>query len=210
MSQLRPTPPPGESCLDTPYSSTQKGGTLIAYGVERLGEHERLLADPDGYRPDRCPRCGHAVLHLHDYRPRILLALLDVPATKVIRHRCPSKACGATWQTLPLIIARCLHRTWSVVESVVLDGVRRRLGRVPGRTRRRWRSRFRSSALVARMALITSEEPRITDVIRATTLVPRRSQLLSAWGGGATEPCEESGGTLGKTAELSPRRARRC
>ena len=74
MSQ-RPSPPPSPRYLERPYTSSQKGGTLIAEEVTDLETHARRLCDPDGYRPSCCPRCGHGVLHVHDYRSRVLRAL---------------------------------------------------------------------------------------------------------------------------------------
>ena len=50
--------------------SSFKGGTLIAEDVRDLDAHQRRLCDPDGYRPDRCPRCDHDVLHVHCYPKR--------------------------------------------------------------------------------------------------------------------------------------------
>ena len=35
-----------------------------------LEAHEHRLCDPDGYRPGRCARCGHGVLHVHCYPER--------------------------------------------------------------------------------------------------------------------------------------------
>jgi hypothetical protein len=45
------SPPPPARCLERPYSSSQKGGTLIAEGVIDFESHKRHIADPDGYRP---------------------------------------------------------------------------------------------------------------------------------------------------------------
>ena len=44
-----------------------KAGTLVADDVHDLDAHQRRICDPNGYRPDRCPRCGHDVLHVHCY-----------------------------------------------------------------------------------------------------------------------------------------------
>jgi hypothetical protein len=55
MSPLGLPPPPAESCLDKPYMSSQKGGTLIAEDVVDLQSHQARLCDPDGYRPKGCP-----------------------------------------------------------------------------------------------------------------------------------------------------------
>ena len=66
MSQDRLPHPQAPRYLERRYGSSQKGGTLIAEDVRDLETHERRLCDPDGYRPRRCPRCGHDVLHVHD------------------------------------------------------------------------------------------------------------------------------------------------
>ena len=44
-------PPQYEFCLVRLRSSTQKGGTLIVEAVTDYASHERLICDPDGYRP---------------------------------------------------------------------------------------------------------------------------------------------------------------
>jgi hypothetical protein len=67
--ELPPHPP---ACLERPYPSSQKGGTLIAEQVRDLEAHLEQVSDPDGYRPARCPHCGHGVLHAHDHRARKL------------------------------------------------------------------------------------------------------------------------------------------
>ena len=45
MSQAR-LPPPAPRCLERPYPSSQKGGTLIAEDVGDLTAHQKRLAHP--------------------------------------------------------------------------------------------------------------------------------------------------------------------
>jgi len=40
-------------------------------GIETLEQHRDLLeSNPDGYKPERCPRCGKAGLHHHGHYER--------------------------------------------------------------------------------------------------------------------------------------------
>ena len=120
MSQ-RLSPPQPPRYLKHPYASSQKGGTVIAEDVTDLATHDQRLCDPDGYRPSCCPRCGYGVLHVHDYRPRVLRADPDRAVIKVVRHRCMGADCGARWLTLPLLLARGLWRRWAVVEATTQE-----------------------------------------------------------------------------------------
>ncbi len=68
------------------------------------------------------------------------------PTIETVRHECIS--CQAIWQVRPLFLARCLWRTWPVVERTMtgapaqVDGGSRRWPPVPERTQRRWRARW--------------------------------------------------------------------
>jgi hypothetical protein len=105
--------------------SSFKGGTLIAETVRDLDEHLRRLGNPDGYRPKRCPRCGHDVLHVHSYPERHPRGEPGMPpVVRVAQFMCAADACSATWRILPMFLARHLWRVWKTVERVVLpDGV---------------------------------------------------------------------------------------
>ena len=95
-------------------------------------------------------------MHLHDYRRRNLLASAEEPVTQIIRFQCANKKCEATWQALPLFIARHLWRAWEVVEAAVRDGTRKHWPKVSARTVRRWKSRLRSTARMAVQVMATS------------------------------------------------------
>ena len=154
-------PPAAPVCLTTPYAAKpgQKGWTLLKEGVRDLAEHRRLLSDPDGYRPDHCPRCG-GLVHAHDFRSRKLRDQLDSAEELIRRYLCP---CSAVWQVLPGFLARHLHRTWGAVQSALVAAgtlestgsewrVRRKLS-----TWKRWLERLDSSALVLTQAFAAAD-----------------------------------------------------
>ncbi len=135
LQTARPPPPP--LCLVQRYGSSQKGGTLIAQDVVDLTSHKQRLRDPDGYRPCDCGNCGHSVLHVHDYRWRVLRAEAESPGLKVIRYICTR--CGAVWRVLPRFVARYLWHSWAVIEAATrFRPGQSAIPRVPGRTVRRW------------------------------------------------------------------------
>lgn len=142
-------PPEPESCLVHSRASRFKGGTLINEEVRDLESHERRVSNPDGYRPDSCPRCAHPVLHVHSYRER--RPRRDV-VIRIVQYLCAHESCGAIWRVLPLFLARHLWWAWRVVERAVQDEDGRapadRSPVVPKQTRRRWRARLASSARV--------------------------------------------------------------
>lgn len=140
MIDHRPPPPPAEICLVRTYASRGvKGGTLIAEDVTDIESHERLLCN-GGYRPQRCPPCG-AAMHVHDYRPRELLAS-GLGSATVVRFRCADRdGCGAVFLVLPALIARHLWRAWATVEATT-TGTPAAAEPVPARTARRWVARL--------------------------------------------------------------------
>jgi len=163
MSQDRLPPPEPEACLVRLRPSSQKGGTIIAEDVTDLATHDRRLCDPEGYRPPFCPNCRETILHVHDYRERVLRAEPGRPVAGIVRHVCVS--CEAVWQTLPGFIARHLWRTWRVVEHTLrgdvpmpaeVDGGR--WPPVPGRTQRRWRARWQRPARFVAQVLASCGE----------------------------------------------------
>ena len=97
-----PTPP----CLEKPYPSSQKGGTLVFESVTNLEMHRELLSDPDGYRPACCPKCGNTVLHAHDFKERSVTGKKRGAPVTLRRYEC--RQCEAVWRILPCFIARFL------------------------------------------------------------------------------------------------------
>jgi hypothetical protein len=149
MTDHRPPPPEPEVCLTCLRASRYKGGTLIAEDVHDLATHRRRLADPDGYRPGWCPRCGGDVLHVHDYPLRKPYGEPGLPPViPIVRHICAERSCAATWRILPAFLARHLWRVWRTVERTVSAGSPPKLGAapVPKQTARRWRARLASAA----------------------------------------------------------------
>jgi hypothetical protein len=159
MTDHRPPPPGPEDCLTRSRASSYKGGTLIAEDVRDLPTHQRRLADPDGYRPDHCLRCGGRVLHVHDYPRRKPLGEPGMPPEiPIVRHICADPACAATWRILPAFLARHLWRTWRTIERAVSKQEPSEPAAVPipAQTTRRWRARLASRAIQLVVLLATS------------------------------------------------------
>lgn len=177
MTEDRSLPPAAEACLDRGYASSQKGGTLVAEDVGDLASHERRLGRPDSYRPAGCPRC-HAAVHIHDLRPRVLLADPAV-ATEIIRFRCARRErCGAVWQVLPAWIARHLWRSWPVVEQAIEEGGH---SEVALRTQRRWKARLASSARACVAVMTTALDTLYCTVAMAVGLDGSRRELMRSY-----------------------------
>lgn len=155
---------------------------MIAEDVIDLETHDRRLSDPDGYRPARCPRCGHGVLHVHDYRSRVLRADPNRAETKVVRHRCVGPGCDARWLILPLLLARHLWRRWAVVEATTVGQRPTHWPAVPKRTRRRWRARLGMSARVLTQVLAASGSPALEGVAKSVELAATRLDVVLALG----------------------------
>jgi len=195
MTDDRPPPLELEACLSRPYPSSQKGGTLIVEDVVDLAEHERRLEHPDMYRPAACARCDAAV-HIHDVRPRHLLADPAV-STEVIRFRCADRErCGAAWLILPGFLARHLWRSWPVVERAIESP---RSSSVPARTRRRWRARLDSAARMLVALLTTAGDELWTALATAVGLDASRRELVSHY---AALTCPAPGARLAELAAL--------
>ncbi len=177
MTHESPAPPPAPPCLYRPYSSSQKGGTLIAIEVRDVERHLALVRSPDGYRPVACPTCGHTVMHAHDLRTRQCQLAGAPPVIPIVRHRCAHPECGAQWQTLPGFLARHLHFNWPEVEHACEGGEPH--GRRPSRrTTRRWLGRLASSAAqLVRLACDAGGE--VAAKLRAA-VVEMRSELIDA------------------------------
>ena len=185
MHQASPAPPPEAPCLFRPYASSQKGGTLIAADVENLATHLARVHSPDGYRPARCPTCGHPVMHVHDYRTRQCQLANAPPVIPIARHCCAHPDCGARWQTLPAFLARHLHFNWPRVEENCEDRTSRRDGRLPScKTVCRWLDRLGSSA--ARLVRLLADGGRAVNSVVHTrrdlaTATAVSFATLAAW-----------------------------
>lgn len=173
-----PAPLPEPPLLFRPYTSSQKGGTLIAEGVEDVEVHEALVAS-GGYRPERCPTCGYRRPHLHEYRTRRSQRGAQ-PRTKVLRVRCAAKDCRALWQILPSFVARWLHYNWDLVEAHTRGAPpSRRRGRPPSKaTVRRWQRRVGSSA--ARLARLLADTGGRLAALSRSALANTRLALVDA------------------------------
>lgn len=185
MSQAR-LPSPAPMCLENAYSSSQKGGTLIAEEVVDISEHERLVCNPDAYRPKYCPRCGSSKMHLHDYRYRRLRAERGGSwEIRIVRYLCVHGDCRATWQVLPGFVARCLWRSWGVVEAWAIKAQRSALwSEVPKRTVRRWKQRLDNSARLLVQALAASGSAQLEQIAGRLGLDATRLKLVEAMGAG--------------------------
>jgi transposase-like protein len=183
------------SCLNTPYSSKcgQKGGTVLAGEVRSIEEHDKRLCDPDGYRPLRCPRCRYARMHAHGFRWRRLRSDPDRPFIGIRRYRC--FACRSVWQVVPGFLARCLHRRWIVVRSVLVrKGVLRASGdeinvSVPGSTVRRWSLRLRADLQRLRVWLSGLNEP-MRSLVTSLDMNSSCADLIEALAGARAVPVE--------------------
>lgn len=200
-------PPDPEICLVTSRVSRFKGGTLIDEDVCDLDAHIRRVSDPDGYRPDRCPRCGHPVLHVHSYperRPRGEPGM--PPALQIVQFRCAASGCRATWRILPRFLARQLWRAWPTVERVIkpedTPPVPRDTPPVPARTRRRWWSRIAAAARVMVVLLAASGGLALEAIAARVGLDATRAELVDVH---AELACVAPGARLAAVAALAHR-----
>ena len=181
MTDDRSPPPEAEACLNCPYPSSQKGGTLIAEHVTSLKEHERLVGRPDGYRPKECKRCDCPSVHIHAYRERVLAAE-SAKVTTIVCFRCSNPECGAVWRVLPALLARCLWRSWQVVEMVTLPGASAAASSpVPKRTRRRWKQRLRTAACPLLMVLASCADAVMKRLAGSVADAASRLELVVAY-----------------------------
>jgi hypothetical protein len=185
MSLERLPPPEPEACLVRLRPSSQKGGTIVAEDVSDLATHERRLCDPDGYRPKCCPRCLQTILHVHDYRSRVLRAEPGRPVARIVRHECIG--CTAIWRILPAFIARHLWRSWRVVEHTLkadtplpVEAETRRWPPVPERTRRRWYARWLRPARYLAQVLAACAEATWARLAGALALEATCADLVTA------------------------------
>jgi hypothetical protein len=184
--------------------SSFKGGTLIAEDVRDLDAHLRRLCDPDGYRPDRCPRCGHDVLHVHSYPERHPRGEPGMPlVVRVVQYICAAKECSATWRILPMLLARHLWRAWKTVERVVLPGEALSAAPpVPERTRCRWSARLAAAARVLVVLFAASGGFVLESVAAQVGLDASRAKLVHAY---AEQTDVSRGAQLAAVAALTHR-----
>ena len=192
MNHQRLPPPEPEDCLIQSRVSRYKGGTLIAEDVWDLGTHLRCLADPDGYRPEQCPRCGGRVLHIHDYLYRKRREKDGPAEVRVVRHICAEPTCMATWRILPAFIARHLQWSWQAIESTATveptaiveaapsgdPPTKPHDCRVPKRTVERWQSRLEASAKQLVVLLATSGGALLETMAKLVGLWATRHELV--------------------------------
>jgi hypothetical protein len=182
MTDHRPSPPEPEDCLTQSRTSRYKGGTLIAEDVPDLATHRRRIADPDGYRPAQCPRCGGLALHIHDYPRRKPYGEPGAPAEIiVVRHICADPACEATWRIVPAFLARHLWRVWPTVERTVSEeppSPRLETAPIAKRTARRWRARLCASAKQLVVLLATSGGALLEAIAKGVSLQATRALLV--------------------------------
>ena len=174
LGNRNPAPPP--PCLERRYASSQKGGTLIAESATDLATHQKLLSDPDGYRPAWCAGCGNTVLHAHDFRERTVTGKQGGPPVIIRRYECTK--CAAIWRIVPRFIARCLWYDWPTVEGCCLDSPKPALAKVPERTQRRWTARLRMTALRLLQLLSTSGEVALEALASTLSLDSSRERLV--------------------------------
>jgi hypothetical protein len=181
MTDHRPSPPEPEDCLTQSRVSRYKGGTLIAEHVRDLATHQRLLAEPDGYRPDCCASCFGRVLHVHDYLERLPRGELDLPPVIcIIRFMCAAPTCRATWRILPAFLARHLWRIWPTVERATHQAKPVELDPkpIPERTARRWRERVASAAKQVVLLLASSGGALLEEIAKRAGLGATRWELV--------------------------------
>ena len=203
VTDHRSPPPEAEACLCRPYTSSPKGGTVIAEDVADLERHEQRLR-AGRYRPRACRRCGDA-MHVHGTRARLLLGDAAT-TTEVARFRCADRErCGAVVQVLPAFIARHLWRSWRTVEAAMLEADSSDPAPdIPERTRRRWGGRLASSAALLIMALATAiaeSSGLLAHFIDVVGMGSRRQDVVTAYRRHAV-PRPEPGGCLMGLASL--------
>lgn len=178
MNHQRLPPPEPARCLILSRVSRYKGGTLITEDVVDLDTHKRRLADPDGYRPETCAKCGWNVLHVHD-RPKRKPP--EYGEISIVRHRCANPKCGATWRILPAFLARHVHRVWRTIERAVDNDKPLEASNIPATTVRRWRKRMASSARQIVVLVATNGGALLEAIAKAAGLDSTRTEFVDAY-----------------------------
>jgi len=189
MRPVGAAPPAADPCLSEPYSArpNQQGGTIVAEGITSLSQQRAALLDPDLCRPARClrPGCDCPRLHTHEVRERHPRELVvdgeAVPVIGIVIFECAE--CSATWRVLPAFLARCLWRTWAVIEREASGATCGSSPAVPARTVRRWRARLAQAAVMPIQVLAVAGD-RLRAVAQHVGLRATRQELLIAHGEG--------------------------
>ena len=208
MSHQRLPPPDPAVCLIPRSDIKPKGGTFVAEGVVSLADHQVRLAS--GYRPAKCSRCGHGVLHVHDYRSRVALRAESCEVVRIVRFVCAASACGAIWQILPAFIARHLWHAWKTVETAAIPSSApsdvRPVSSVPGRTVSRWLSRLGSSALFLVQLFAVQSGSNLEAFAQSFGFERTREELVVAFAVHSdARPGERLSGLAGLIHRLHPR-----
>lgn len=140
--------------------------------------HLQRLRAAGGYRPAECLTCRHPVLHVHQYRERVLRADVAPSPLPIVVYRC--EGCRGTWRILPRFLARCLWRRWLVVEQGTIGTPPPPLQpQVPARTARRWRARLAAAACLLVQLLATSGSESLESVATSAGIDARRTELVA-------------------------------
>lgn len=176
----RPQIAPPPACLERERRRSQVGGTLIVDDIIDIPTHEMRIRNPDGYRPKECPSCHHRILHLHDYRERVLRGDPERTHIRIARYKCV--ACKAVWRMLPMFVARWLWRSWRVVEAETMSRARSILRpSIPLRTAQRWLARLETSAQRLIFMIIESTFPWTKSFVNELRGEQSRSAFIQAY-----------------------------
>lgn len=134
-------------------------------------------------------RCGHDVLHVHDYPERKLLGdemIAGVlPVIKIVRYACAF--CDTIWRILPSFLARHLWRSWAAVEEQTIGAPPPSRPEVPARTIRRWWQRLGQAAKLLIQILATSGDALLCEIAQTAGFDCIRHDLVMAHA--AAEKC---------------------
>ena len=96
--------------------------TRMVSGIDSVEQHlEQLRADPEVYRPERCPHCGKAGMHQHGQyvrnAPRGEGVAFSLESLVIPRFYCP--ACQGTCSRLPACLAPRRQYRWATQQAVL-------------------------------------------------------------------------------------------
>jgi transposase-like protein len=92
-------------------------------GIDTLDQHQaQLWADPDAYRPGRCPHCGKGGLHRHGHyernAPRGEGMAFSVGSLFIPRFYCSK--CHGTCSRLPACLSPRRQYWWATQQTVLI------------------------------------------------------------------------------------------